>query len=145
MAVALSNMRVGNAMMITPQLEVLKDLKARGLLVAAPPRDDDDAYALTIARREDARSHNRGGGGGGFVLSCDLFRDAVNRDITGELREWLTTGSGNGPGRISFAFCDMGSTDDYGDKMMDFVANPRHPLVAWIEEELRRRNNSHTR
>jgi hypothetical protein len=127
----------GNAMMVTPQLEVLKDLKARGLLVAAPPRDDDDAYALTIARREDTRSHNRGGGGG-FVLSCDMFRDAVNRDASGELRGWLTKGSGNGPGRISFAFCDMGSTDDFGDREMDFVPNPRHPLVAWIEGEHRK-------
>jgi hypothetical protein len=128
----------GNAMMVTPQLEVLKDLKARGLLVAAPPRDDDDAYALTIARREDIRSHNRGGRGG-FVLSCDMFRDAVNRDVTGELREWLTKGSGNGPGRISFAFCDMGGTDDYGDPEMDFVPNPRHDLIAWVEREHHRK------
>jgi len=127
--------------METPQLEVLKDLKARGLLVAAPPRDDDDAYALTIARREDTRSHQRGGGGG-FVLSCDMFRDAVNRDATGELRGWLIKGSGNGPGRISFAFCDMGSTDDYGDREMDFVPNPRHPLVSWIEGELRKKSRS---
>lgn len=127
--------------MVTPHLEVLKDLKARGLLVAAPPRDDDDAYALTIARREDTRSHNRGGGGG-FVLSCDMFRDAVNRDVTGDLREWLTKGSGNGPGRISFAFCDMGSTDDYGDREMDFVPNPRHSLVSWIESELRKTSQS---
>lgn len=127
--------------METPHLEVLKDLKSRGLLVAAPPRDDDDAYALTIARREDNRSHNRGGGGG-FVLSCDMFRDAVNRDAKGDLSEWLTRGSGNGPGRISFAFCDMGSTDDYGDREMDFVPNPRHPLVAWIETE-HWKGNSH--
>jgi hypothetical protein len=126
----------GNALMMTPQLEVLRDLKARGLIAAAPPRDDDDAYALSIARRDDTRTHNRGGGG--FVLSCDMFRDAVNRDATGELREWLTKGSGNGPGRISFAFCDMGSTDDYGDPEMDFVPNPRHPLINWIEGEHRK-------
>lgn len=131
----------GNAMMETPHLEVLKDLKARGLLVAAPPRDDDDAYALTIARREDVRSHNRGGGGG-FVMSNDMFRDAVNRDVTGELREWLTKGSGNGPGRISFAFCDMGSTDDYGDPEMDILPNPRHKLVAWIEGEHRKASSN---
>lgn len=131
--------------METTQLDVLNDLKARGLLVAAPPRDDDDAYALTIARREDTRSHQRGGAGGGFVLSCDMFRDAINRDVTGELSGWLTKGSGHGPGRISFAFCDMGSTDDYGDREMDFVPNPRHPLVAWIEGEHRKasQNNSY--
>lgn len=127
----------GNALMMTPQLEVLRDLKSRGLLVAAPPRDDDDAYALTIARREDTRTHNRGGGG--FVLSCDMFRDAVYRDATGDLQEWLTKGSGSGPGRISFAFCDMGSTDDYGDRQMDFVPNPRHPLISWIEGEHRKK------
>ena len=122
--------------MLTPQLEVLKDLKSQGLLVAAPPKDDDDAYALTIARREDTRAQHRGGGG--FVLSCDMFRDAINRDETTELRDWLTKGSGNGPGRISFAFCDMGSYDDYGDREMDFVPNPRHPLIHWIEGEHRK-------
>ena len=126
----------GNALMMTPQLEVLRDLKSRGLLVAAPPRDDDDAYALTIALREDARTRNLGGGG--FVLSCDMFRDAINQDATGNLREWLTKGSGSGPGRISFAFCDMGSTDDYGDRQMDFVPNPRHPLISRIEDEHRK-------
>lgn len=127
--------------MMTPQLEVLKDLKERGLLVASPPQDDDDAYALTIARREDARSHAQGEGGGGFVLSCDLFRDAVNRDMSGNLREWLSKDKvdGSGQGRISFAFCDMGATDTYGDREMDFVPNPRHPLISWIENEHRKR------
>ena len=120
-------------MMVTPQLEVLHDLKARGLLLAAPPTDDDDAFALTAALREDARNPQ----GGGFVVSCDMFRDAISRE--GEsLRQWLQVGSENkGPGRISFAFCDMGSTDDYGDKQMDFLPNPRHPLVRWIESHHR--------
>ena len=39
-----------NALMLTDKVQVLSDLKDRGLLVAAPPRDDDDAYAITIAR-----------------------------------------------------------------------------------------------
>jgi hypothetical protein len=130
-------------MMLTPQLEVLKDLKAQGLLLASPPTDDDDAYALTVARREDARAHLRGDGGG-FVLSCDMFRDAVGRDSTGELKDWLLHGSGNGPGRISFAFCDLGSRDDYGDRQMDFVPNPRHELVQKVEQAHRKQSYHQT-
>ena len=136
-----------SSMMETPQLEILHDLKAQGLLVAAPPTDDDDAYALLIARREQARAQGRNHGQGpGFVLSNDMFRDAAARDLTGELKQWLTTGSGSdnnahGPGRISFAFCDMGTMDDHGDRVLDFIPNPRHPLVAWVESEHRRVNS----
>mmetsp|Transcript_23776 Transcript_23776/g.36747 ORF Transcript_23776/g.36747 Transcript_23776/m.36747 type:complete len:888 (+) Transcript_23776:123-2786(+) len=128
-----------NAMMMTPQLEILNTLKSKGLLVASPPTDDDDAYAIMIARREDSRSKKRvsGDSGGGFVLSNDMFRDAVHRDGM-ELKEWLKAGTGNGPGRISFAFCDMGSKDDYGDNIMDFVPNPVHPLIDYIETENRK-------
>jgi hypothetical protein len=131
-----------SSMMETPQLEILHDLKAQGLLVAAPPTDDDDAYALLIARREQARAQGRNGQGPGFVLSNDMFRDAAARDPTGELKQWLTTGSDDhGPGRISFAFCDMGTMDDHGDRVLDFIPNPRHPLVAWVESEHRRVNS----
>jgi hypothetical protein len=132
-----------SSMMQTPQLEILHDLKAQGLLVAAPPTDDDDAYALLIARREQARAQGRSNGQGpGFVLSNDMFRDAARRDPTGELKQWLTTGSDeHGPGRISFAFCDMGTMDDHGDRVLDFVPNPRHPLVIWAETENHRVNS----
>lgn len=131
-----------------PQLDILKDIQAKGLLVAAPPTDDDDAYALTIAQREQSRSkQRRNNEGPGFVLSNDMFRDAMDRDGTGQLRQWLKEGDGTpttvtsatepacikGPGRISFAFCDMGTMDDHGDHILDLVPNPRHPLVAWAE------------
>lgn len=120
-------------------LEILKTVK--DYIVAAPPTDDDDAYALTIAQRENRRVyHHQSSSGGsssshGFVLSNDLFRDAAARDETGQLQEWLTVGfaDGTGPGRLSYAFCDMGSLDDYGDRQLDFVPNPRHPLVVYIE------------
>jgi hypothetical protein len=132
----------GNSIMETSQTEILHELKDNGLLVAAPPRDDDDAYALTIARREESRSLRRNGQGPGFVLSNDMFRDAMNRDSSGDLRMWLTKGSGeNGPGRISYAFCDMSSIDDHGDRILDFIPNPRHSLVAWVEN-LHRQGNS---
>jgi hypothetical protein len=152
----------GNSMMLTDQVEILNDLKARGLLVMAPPRDDDDAYALTIARREHYRFRNvtnteestsltptsasdgsqhcpqpqpaNGPSGdnvmtgSAHVLSNDMFRDAMARDP--ELEPWLNQG-----GRISFAFCDLGSKNDYGDKELDFIPNPRHALVSEIERQ----------
>jgi hypothetical protein len=70
------------------------------------------------------------------VLSNDMFRDAQGRDSTGQVRAWLTAGHSKdtGPGRISFAFCDMGTMNDYGETELDIVPNPRHPLVAWIEQ-----------
>ena len=116
-----------NSLMVTDQLELLQDLKAKGLLVPSPPRDDDDAYALTIARREDVRAKQRGEGGG-FVLSNDMFRDAIGRDE--RLGNWLKQENG----RISYAFVDMANLDDFGDRLLDFIPYPRHPLVNWAEE-----------
>jgi len=115
--------------MLTQQMDVLQELKEQGLLVAAPPRDDDDAYALTIGSREAHRAREREEGGG-YVLSNDMFRDAMGRDE--RLSTWLKDENG----RVSFAFCDMGSTDTYGDRELDFIPNPRHPLVAEIESEV---------
>ena len=114
--------------MLTVQLEVLQELKEQGLLVAAPPRDDDDAYALTIGSREARRARERDEGGG-FVLSNDMFRDAMAREPALEL--WLK----DEDGRVSFAFCDMGSTDTFGDRVLDFIPNPRHPLIEEIERQ----------
>jgi len=129
-----------NAMTLTPQLEILSELKAKGLIVASPPTDDDDAYALTIARREEGRSLKppRNGEGPGFVLSNDLFRDAQGRDpLNGTLKEWLRNGRNEsvGPGRISYTFGDMGSMNDRGERVLDFVPNPRHSLIVWMENE----------
>eukprot|EP00539_Tryblionella_compressa_P015998 CAMPEP_0178833908 /NCGR_PEP_ID=MMETSP0746-20121128/10802_1 /TAXON_ID=913974 /ORGANISM="Nitzschia punctata, Strain CCMP561" /LENGTH=441 /DNA_ID=CAMNT_0020496363 /DNA_START=173 /DNA_END=1495 /DNA_ORIENTATION=+ len=123
-----------NSRMETPQMEILNELKTKGLIVASPPTDDDDAYALTIARREETRSlSKRNGEGPGFVLSNDLFRDAQERDTSGSLKHWLKHGRHEsvGPGRISYTFGDMGTMDDRGERILDFIPNPRHPLMIW--------------
>ena len=135
--------------------ETVRQLDQAGYLVPAPPTDDDDAYALTIAQRENARSLTSPLHGPGYVLSNDLFRDAQSRDVSGELGVWLNQGNPSaaatasslaravdqdrphGPGRISYTFCDMGAMDDRGCKQLDFVPNPRHPLVAWVESHHR--------
>ena len=135
-----------------PHQSILAPLEPKGILVPAPPRDDDDAYAITIARREDKKSMQRGAGevGPGYVMSNDQFRDACQREEEEDaaaghavssppsLREWLTEGTvrdigHTGPGRISFTFCDTGSCDDHGDKILDIVPNPRHPMIQFIE------------
>ena len=124
-----------------PFQSILKKLSSQGLVVPAPPKDDDDAYAITIARREDGRAQQRGDGPG-YVLSNDQFRDAIAREEaegSTDLKEWLTEGrtlpqGKTGPGRISFAFCDVGNLDDHGDKVLDLLPNPRHPLVQFVEQ-----------
>jgi hypothetical protein len=105
--------------------------------------------------------------GGAFVLSNDLFRDAQQRDPS--LRSWLDSGDadlatgtsaearrsslssaalasspvGACPGRISYTFADLGSMDDRGEPCFDFVPNPRHPLIAWSERQIRRQEHQH--
>jgi len=96
----------------------LKNLS--GLIVTAPSRDDDDAYAMTIARREDGRTK-------AYVLSNDKFRDAIQREPS--WGSWLTEH------RISYAFGDIGSHDDYGDPEYDLIPNPRHDLIQAIERK----------
>lgn len=125
-----------NAMMETTHLDILNRLDDKGLIVSSPPADDDDAYALTIAKREETRAlRQRNGEGPGFVLSNDMFRDAQARDPTGILEKWLNNGRDEsiGPGRISYTFCDMGTMDDHGDRILDFVPNPRHSFVIFVE------------
>jgi Zc3h12a-like Ribonuclease NYN domain len=99
-----------------PYQRILKKLEQQGLLVSAPSQDDDDAYAITIARREDAKSKERGHGPG-YILSNDMFRDAMLRGKAqgggADLVAWLMQGSTRengptGPGRISYTFCDTG-------------------------------------
>ncbi len=137
-----------NALMMTEQTEILQELHSQNLLLCSPPTDDDDAYAIAIARREDARSQMRMSSNadqsrlssnlktttdvmaisGAFILSNDLYRDAMKRDISGDLGRWLrgysaTESRGNLPGRISYSFCDVGCME------LDFVANPRSVLI----------------
>jgi hypothetical protein len=91
---------------------------------------------LTIAIRENVRAASRPQQHGpGFVHSNDLFRDAQRRDDCGQLKEFLQNGNNaaHGLGRISFTFCDMGIMDDHCERELDFVPNPWHPLVSWIE------------
>ena len=130
-----------NAMMMTEQVEILQQLQSQNLLVCSPPTDDDDAYAIAIARREYTRAQMRHNNylssisnmstttevmsiSGAFVLSNDLFRDAIQRDESGDLKSWLNgndniTSGSKLPGRISYSFCDVGCMD------LDFIANPR--------------------
>jgi hypothetical protein len=128
-------------------LILLQKLDAQGYICKAPPTDDDDAYALIMAMREDARAKTRTGGpkvGNAHVLSNDLFRDAMKRDDdanpdapeASSLRHWLKGG------RISYAFCDMGSLDSNGDLQLDFLPNPRHTLIGQIERDQRTQNLS---
>ena len=118
------------------QSTVLEQLQAAGKLVTAPVSDDDDAYVLQIAQRENSqRRRSPLNHGWAYVLSNDHFRDAQQRQP--ELTHWLNTGqcSATGPGRISYAFGDLGRLDDHGDPEMDILPNPRHPLVVWIEQQ----------
>ena len=125
-----------NAKMQTPQLDSLQELKNKGLLCCAPPKDDDDAYIISIARRSDSKAKARGGGGS-FILSNDMYRDAIERDnnMSG-LKEWLNENNLNhqGPARISYAFCDLGAMNEFGSRILDFVPNPSHPFISYLED-----------
>jgi len=117
------------AMMIqNDKVEILRDLKEQGLLVASPPREDDDSFPVTIANKERLRAKDAGEGGG-YVLSNDHFRNAAGRDPS--IDQWLNQEWG----RISFAFCDLGTKDEDGNRELDFIPNPRHPMVADIERQ----------
>jgi len=113
-------------MLANDKIEILKDLKDQGLLVASPPREDDDCFPVTISNKERLRAA-KAGEGGSYVLSNDFFRHATGRDI--EIDQWLN----HEWGRISFAFCDLGTKDEDGNRELDFIPNPRHPMVAEIE------------
>lgn len=153
-----------NSSVISSQLDILNRLKEQNILCCSPPTDDDDAYCISIARRIDARfearkktssslqsyatSHFANFGddltsiGGAYILSNDLFRDAKDRDLSGDLTRWLD-GDDNDellhclPRRISYSFANLGSMNKYGDAQLDFVPNPRHPLIAMIERSHR--------
>jgi hypothetical protein len=166
-----------DAKMITEEVEELRNLRQQGFLVAIPPGDDDDAYALALARREDDRlleqqHHHRSTSGmqqyqhegmdvddrlqpilplGGYVVSNDMFHDAIRRDENKQyqqqqhihslplsarpvsLKSWLSKK------RISYSFANVGtlSTDvDDGDNsqiLFDFIPNPRNELIEAIE------------
>lgn len=157
---------LGNA----SQLDILNRLKEQNILCCSPPTDDDDAYCISIARRIDARFEARKKTssslqvyamshfsnfdddltkiGGAYILSNDLFRDAQDRDLTGDLTRWLDGDEHEGahcslPRRISYSFADLGSMNQYGDGQLDFVPNPRHPLIAMIERSHRKNGTTY--
>ena len=105
---------------------------------------------------------------GGFIVSNDLYRDAIYRDSTHDLKRWLDGPSSVAslsikkanhskdddhrhwknhvddiPRRISYSFADLGSIDTYGDAILDFVPNPRHALISMIDGEMRKQYYSH--
>lgn len=136
-------------------------LLPKNMLLLAPSSDDDDAYCLSVAQIENKKQSIRPiemGPGYAYIISNDLYRDAQARSTTNgtsscNLSHYLNcsvrTNMMNqlnnntkddgiidevyGPGRISYSFVDMGTMDDHGDKILDFVPNPRHPLIQWIE------------
>jgi len=165
-----------DAKMITDEVEELRNLRQQGFLVAIPPGDDDDAYALALARREDDRlleqqqHHHRSTSGmqqhkhegmdvddhlqptlplGGYVVSNDMFHDAIRRDENRQyqqqqyihsiplsarpvsLKSWLSKK------RISYSFANVGtpSSDeaDTNEIRLDFIPNPRNELIESID------------
>jgi hypothetical protein len=79
--------------------------------------------------------------GGAFILSNDLFRDAQKRDTSGDFAQWLGGDDDMGlTKRLSYSFAELGSINKYGDLQLDFIPNPRHPLVAMIERLNRNQN-----
>jgi Zc3h12a-like Ribonuclease NYN domain len=152
---ALAELRRRNWLVASPPADD-DDAYAIALARRESSRAVQRCHALPqLHKREDPSSFPIGRMGGAFVLSNDMFRDAQDRDPT--LRSWLTVGVGSGgpingtpstlaqtassgaacPGRISYTFVDVGTMDDRGDPQLDFLPNPRHPLVGWLEERLR--------
>jgi len=155
------NNHSANALAPSPQLDILNKLRDQNILCCSPPTDDDDSYCIAIARRIDAKfcarrkesslssyaqthwstSNDLTSIGGAFILSNDLFRDAQRREMSGDLTQWLGGEDGMGlPKRVSYSFAELGSINKYGDLQLDFVPNPRHPLVATIDRLNRQHN-----
>eukprot|EP00578_Thalassiosira_sp_NH16_P024027 CAMPEP_0181095600 /NCGR_PEP_ID=MMETSP1071-20121207/10598_1 /TAXON_ID=35127 /ORGANISM="Thalassiosira sp., Strain NH16" /LENGTH=455 /DNA_ID=CAMNT_0023177977 /DNA_START=165 /DNA_END=1532 /DNA_ORIENTATION=+ len=153
-----------DAKMVTEEVEELRSLRQRGFLVACPPGDDDDAYALALARREDDRvlercameqradesmgmddddttKHLPKSVLGGYVVSNDMFHDAMRRDERKQhhhqqplnarpisLKSWLKNR------RISYSFANVGTTSEVdGEIRLDFLPNPRNDLIDAID------------
>ena len=159
-----------DARMVTEEVEELRLLRQRGLLVAIPPGDDDDAYALALARREDERLLTAAAGQedegmmmledktvqhfllplGGYIVSNDMFHDAIRRDekklchheLSLNMRSSISLKGWLMKRRISYSFANVGTTttttttqiDTSSDIQLDFVPNPRSDLIEAIDE-----------
>jgi hypothetical protein len=158
-----------DARMVTEEVEELRLLRQRGLLVAIPPGDDDDAYALALARREDERLLTAAAGQedegmmmledktvqhfllplGGYIVSNDMFHDAIRRDenklrhheLSLNMRSSISLKGWLMKRRISYSFANVGTTtttttqiDTSSDIQLDFVPNPRSDLIDAIDE-----------
>ncbi|KAL3763740.1 hypothetical protein ACHAW5_006184 [Stephanodiscus triporus] len=151
-----------DAKMVTEEVEELRGMRQGGFLVAIPPGDDDDAYALALARREDDRvlerrhrsaQHDESMGMaedeasrhlplGGYVVSNDMFHDAIRRDDSRHHRNKLPLNAGSvslkgwlSKKRISYSFANVGMTSQIDDRIrLDFVPNPRSDLIEAIDE-----------
>ena len=144
-------------MMQTRQLEVLTKLKKNGNLCLCPPADDDDAYIIDIARKadkkfiEEQRKHNqfsnngtyRFDNQGSYIVSCDMFRDAIQRDRqrrqSSSLDKWMKKR------RISYIFYQNDMLNHEGNNFHNnydsdlkyqgtFIPNPRHELIIRLNE-----------
>eukprot|EP00985_Skeletonema_marinoi_P032371 scaffold39118_cov206-Skeletonema_marinoi.AAC.4 len=130
------------------------DDDAYSIALARREEDRQKHKATTTAFHEDdAMMDDDEDGGlipesllGGFVLSNDFFHDAVRREeqarkdhhqfysagvssLSGRkssLREWLKQN------RISYSFANVGQIFQ-GQVEMEFLPNPRHPLIECIE------------
>jgi hypothetical protein len=115
-------------------------------------RGDGYGYVLSNDMFRDAAARDptrqlqtwlqRGLGGGGDDDGGNNFQQGKQSSLSAALSSSASASSSSqppspplasGPGRISFAFCDMGVMDDHGDRELSIVPNPRHLLVAWIE------------
>jgi hypothetical protein len=154
-----------DARMVTEEVEELRLLRQRGLLVAIPPGDDDDAYAMALARREDERLLTAAGQEdegmmledktvqhfllplGGYIVSNDMFHDAIQRDekrlchheLSLNMRSSISLKGWLMKRRISYSFANVGTTtttqiDTSSDIQLDFVPNPRSDLIEAIDE-----------
>ena len=118
-------------------------------------RREDDRKLTEQQRDNNMQQHDETMGGmneddrlptsvlGGYVLSNDMFHDAMRRDEKQQqqftphdlplnerpssLRSWMKSN------RISFSFANVGATLHGGEIQLDFLPNPRNNLIAAID------------
>lgn len=94
-----------NSLVYSDQIDALKELQSKGILMIVPNESSDDIFAIDCARRKD-----------GFIISVDQFRDHIQRDDS--LHDFLVKKER----RILYSFCRD-----------EFYPNPLHFLVKALE------------